>query len=237
MVEIDQPQPLETKVNYRSEPITRQIIFNWASQLPSSPLGIIDLAAGFGREVKQLKSKDFTCIGQDTSQFMVNHAICEIQKGDAEKLDHFPPDSFSGALLKDTLYVLSSLQKSQMLLNLQNVLVNQGSLLILSEINPEYIILYNPILYKPSGIHLFRDGSFKCSTIEKFITRYQQLKQENSYIRQLTYKNTPFSTQRIARRHGFDFELIQQFSEEDALAKENRWTDEAGFIAKLTKLS
>lgn len=232
MAEIDQPQPLETKVNYRSEPMSREIIFDWASQLPSSPLGIIDLAAGFGGEVKQLKNAGFTCIGQDTSQFAVDRAICKIQKGDAEKLDHFPPNSFSGALLKDTWLVLSPLQRSQMLLNLQNVLVNQGSLFIRSEISPEYVIRY-----KPAGLHATRDGSFKCSTMDELIIQYQRLKQKNSHIELLIYKSSIYNTQRIARKHGFDFGLIQQFSEENALAKENRWDDQAGFIAKLTKSS
>jgi len=230
MAEIDKPQSFnkDHTINHDRdrEPQLMGIILDWAKHLPPSPQGVIDLAAGFGVEVKELLTASIPCLGQDSSNYMIQHACTPIREGLAEDLSQYAVNQFGGALLKDSWIFLSPNQRTNMLKGLKQILVPQGSLLTISELNPEYFTRYQAKL-----------GIFKYSTdsYAEFVIKTKNLRDHGL----LKYLSTPSDTETLAEQSGFIFELIQQYDEKNPLAEESRWHGKlnlkSGFVAVLTK--
>lgn len=225
MVEIDKPQRFEeAHLEYTPQSCLMEIIFDWAKKLPPSPQGIIDLVAGYGIEVEQLRSHGIPCLGQDASSYMIQHACTPLLRlGTAENLQQYPDRAFSGAFLKDSWILLSPLQRVAMLKHLRRVLITDGSLLIVSELKPEYTACY----FANQDYLTYSNPNYA-----EWKAEVNRLKR-NSKIGSLFYLSTPGNTRKYAQGQGFTFELVCQFSKDDILAKESRWAHSPGFIAQL----
>lgn len=233
MIEIDQPQNnFSLNLNYEPQPALMPVIFQWIRELPQESNTIIDLAAGYGIEAQELARQGIICVCQDASSAMIQNAVMPVKYGQAESLVQYPDHEFSGALLKDTWVFLSPKQRQQMLQQLNRILTQKGSLLIISETFPEFAIDY-----LPSGLHATNHATSKCPTIKSLYDEYHRLLKENVTIKQIIYKSTPQNTQAVARKNHYNFNFILKYSENDTFANESRWLKRAGFIAKLTKLS
>lgn len=232
MAELHKPQPFphEATANNESQPFLEQIIINWASKLPNSPLGILDLASGIGLETNQLSQQGYPCILQDASIDMLlpNNGQPKITAA-AESLP-YPSNSFSGALLKDALILLSEKQRPSMLEEVQRTLVKKGSLFIISEYNHSNKAIYQPGIYIDEPREKILDSKFTLFWEKKVLAN-------PDYFQSFEYKTTHKSMKKLAKLFNFEFQLMTIFSGYNQLALECRWPlkEEAGFIVKLTK--
>ena len=229
MIEIDQPQEnFSRNLNYEPQPRLMQIMLQWIRGLPQEPTNIVDLAAGYGIEAQELTRQGIACICQDASAAMIENAVIPIQYGQVEALN-YPMAAFRGALLKDTLIFLSPQQRSMMMCGLKRILSPQGSLLVVSETAPLYIIQY---------FNQLGDSDYcRYPDFTSMKEKYLQLIAEGSIIKRLIYQTQPTQLMELARQHGFTYQSIVSYTANDTLVAENRWTKNPGFIAQLTKIS
>lgn len=232
-VELNEPQTDFAKcLNYRPQPELMKLVFNWVGGLPAAPVPVIDLAAGYGIEARELALKGIVCTCQDADWAMIQNAVSKVGYGKAEELEGHPENHFGGALLKDTWVCLSPNQRQKMLQSLKRILVPGGSLLISSEIQTTFVISFSP------GILLVSDNHYySCQTLSELEVYYSQLHEAKDFIQSIAYKSTVDDTRAIATKSGFNFQLLKQYGESDPLSYESRWFQEPkpGFIAVLTK--
>ena len=233
VVEINKPQlKFENNLKYEPQINLMAVIFTWARQLPKSEGGIIDLAAGYGIEAQELTHQGVKCYCQDASSRMVDCAVMPVKVNEAENLGIYPKNHFGGALLKDTLIFLSPQQREKMLDGLNRILISQGSLLIISEIETRYGIQYYQ--QKNNDITVGRNYQH-FQTFSQLETYYQHLMTNYYQVEQILYKVSKKELANLAKKYHFQYTKVTDYQPGSNLALENRWTSDAGFIAVLTK--
>ncbi len=230
--ELNQPQTdFSLCLDYKPQPELMKLIFNWVKDLPAAPVTIIDLAGGYGIEAKELALKGIVCASQDASWSMINGAVSKVNYGCAEELDGYPEGNFGGALLKDAWVFLSPSQRQKMLQGLQRILVPGGSLLIASEVKDSFRISY--LSRNSQGVSR---ESLTCQSLAELETNFFQLaKNKDACIQTIFYTSTAADTKAYAERLGFSCKILAEYNTSNIMARENRWSNDAGFIAKLTK--
>lgn len=113
---------------------TAKILREWASQLPTSSLGILDMAAGQGIASEFLARLGNKVTAYDTSSTMRRGAVYPVKHGDMTTI-RLPRKSHSGILVKDAWVFLDSKERARALRIFYSTLVNGGSVLLLSQKN------------------------------------------------------------------------------------------------------
>ncbi|HUD19750.1 MAG TPA: class I SAM-dependent methyltransferase [Patescibacteria group bacterium] len=220
MIECEKPQLFisasQNSRMFEPQPRCMDIIKDWARLCPPSPLGILDLAAGYGVEVQALKDEGIPVIGQEGSSDMRKHAVTKLYNGLVEDLHLHQDGAFGGALLKDTLIFLTPKQREFMFTGVRRILTPGGSFLIISE-------LYD------------LDDVIRNSSDNIWVFAYDE-KEGRNYKKQVISRTicTPEKVEQYAKKYNFSYELVRSYGRDDPLARENRWMAHDGFITKLT---
>src|SRR3972149_10825461 len=110
-----QPQIFQTDENYRSQPLIKDVLLDWANNLPGKSITVLDLASGFATDAFILNRQGINCFAQDLSLKMIDSGYNQgfVFVGAAEAIA-FPDNRLSGAWLKDALLFICPEQRRQL---------------------------------------------------------------------------------------------------------------------------
>lgn len=233
----DDPELIEQFIEIAStgeqNTVMERHILPWAKNLPeiNGIQHIADLASGIGREAKKLAENGFDVTALDSSEIFVENSFHT--KAVLAKVTELPfeNESLSGAYLKDALLFLSPEDREKMLVELQRTLVDGGSLLISSE---------NQHTLRMRLESHIGNRSYKEDTPDDtyWISFYNSLNSGNTdySVTSVHFICTVDRMEKLAKKHGFIFEIVEQYDSKDKISQENRWIKgKGGFIVKLTK--
>ncbi|MDD2822543.1 MAG: class I SAM-dependent methyltransferase [Candidatus Daviesbacteria bacterium] len=219
----------------REETEFHPFLLEWASRLPKSSLGFIDVAAGAGFEARLLANNGYPCIAQDPSEEVARISKHQVTRvGKAEELE-FKDASFSGVLMKDSWMFLSPEQKQIFMTEAFRVLVPGGSVLLQSQREDAHRAWYMPnksdIIQKLSSFDFLKYGD---SWYEKWLEAVVDLQKEGEiYI--IEYSCMPNDTENLANQAGLLRKNLTEYGWNHPLAVKNRWERSGGFIIELQK--
>lgn len=213
------------------------LMLDWAKRQPVSPLGFIDVAAGWGVEARTLAINGFPCIAQDSDTKTVETSLHTDSKlGKAEQLD-YKDNSFSGILNKSVWIFLSPEQRESFLKESQRTLVNGGSVLIQSEKSDIHRARYLP---KTSDIAQclpsfdFKKYGERCD--EEWRMGVEQLREQGNEIFQIEYSCLVRDIKNLAKQADLAVVNLIEYGFDHPLSRQNRCVKQAGFIIELQKI-
>lgn len=209
---------------------TEQLILSWANGLPTSPKGILDLAAGQGIESQLLSSGGHRVEAYDISSDMVKGGSFKVNQKDITKL-RLKRNSYSGALIKDSWVFISPDERLKVLSMLRNALVTSGSLLVITQTSSGRANLVPHDSSYPLSIP---QGDF--SSIEEWARKIKQEKSLGGKVFSIEFETNQTEFFGLASRTGFRCRLTP-YDSHSVLAQENRWLKREGLIVVLTKTS
>lgn len=221
----------------QAEPEFNIKLLEWAKRQPSSPLGFIDVAAGWGVEAQTLALNGFYCIAQDADPKTVDISLhSDSRLGSAEKLN-YPDNSFSGILNKSVWIFLSPEQRASFLKEAQRTLVNGGSVLIQSEKSDIHRARYLP---KTSDIAQclpsfdFKKYGDRCD--EEWRLEIERLRGYGHEIFQIEYSCLVSDIVDLASQSGLKMVDLIEYGYNHPLSLQNRCVKQSGFVIALQKI-
>jgi ubiquinone/menaquinone biosynthesis C-methylase UbiE len=206
--------------DYDCQPETHELLLRFAQSLPVSQFGIIDLAAGRGRDALFLIESGYPVIAQDVNKLMIRNSLIpdHSRLGDATKL----PDadaSFGGAMLIDSLLYFSPPQRQRMLGEVYRTLVTGGKLLVISEI---VYACYGLFHNKKNNWNIY-GYQYSGESYDDYARRIGSYLNKDITIENAQFRSEPDEFSQTASNAGFMEIERQIYPEHTSIAQESRW--------------
>ncbi len=215
------------KQNERGTYVQDKIVLPWLRRLPTSPSGVLDLAAGQGIEAQFISEQGMSCTAIEPSAFLrKNSYYRHIKNGSVATLD-FPQNSFGGVLLKDALIFIPPDDREKMMSSVRRLLVGGGSFLIISEQNSTL-----RIRYVPNGSQYPQSEAYDWESVKDHWQEAIAETAKSGKIYGIEYVATVECVMRLAQQYGFNVSAYE-YSVAHQIAQENRWVQKAGFVAEI----
>lgn len=216
---------LEPSLKQEVQPLlTAEVILPWVEGIPRKPGKVLDIGGGVGIEARVLTEKGFDVLNLDVSSDSLKASLHDRNVQARVAQIPFADGSFSGALLKDVFVLLPPAAREQFFSEVKRVLVTGGSLLVVSELNPDLRIHY----MVPDSKYPLR-AAFPDQT--GWSSKLAGLKDVQELIG-VEFISTPDEVRRLAERNGFTLRLLKEYGPRDPFVSENRLAKRGGFMAE-----